>query len=82
MGSVSLGDDDANLVILCVFSSFSYEVDSWGCVNFMCCLAGNFVGFFGFLLAFLGDFIENLQRYLCESFGLDFCWFFLGFYRF
>ena len=29
-----------------MFFGFSYEVYSWGFVDFLCCLAGNFVGFF------------------------------------
>ena len=65
------------------FSIFSYEVDdSWGCVDFLWCLAENFAGFLGFLLGFLEDFIENLQRDLCVLFGLDFYCFFIfgGFY--
>ena len=53
-------DDEADLVIWCVFSSFSYE-DSRDCAGFLCCLAG----IFGFLVGFLGDFIRNLQMYLC-----------------
>ena len=50
----------ADLVIWCVFSGFSYE-DSRDCAGFLCCLAG----IFGFLVGFLGDFIRNLQMYLC-----------------
>ena len=59
------------------FCSFSYE-DSWDCAGFLCCLVGIFVGFFGFLLGFLGDFIRNLQRYLCVVW-LGFLLFFFGF---
>ena len=56
------------------FSSFSYEVDNWGCIDYLCCLTEIFASFFGFPLGFLEDFIGNLQRYLCALFGLlDFC---------
>ena len=66
------------------FCSFSYE-DSWDCAGFLCCLVGIFVGFFGFLLGFLGDFIRNLQRYLCVvwlGFLLFFFWVSIGFERY
>ena len=45
-GQCFLGDDKTDLVIWCVFSSFSYVVQSWSCVDFLCCLAGIFVGIF------------------------------------
>ena len=79
LGSVSSGDDEANLVLWYVFSIFFYEVDdSCGCVDFLCCLAEIFANFLGFLLGFLKDFIGNLQRDLCELFSLDFCFFWGG----
>ena len=44
------------------FFFFSYKVDNWGCVDFLCCLAEIFFWVLGFPLGFLGDFIGNLQR--------------------
>ena len=55
---------------------FSYKVDSWGCVDLLCCLAGIFASVLGFFVGIFGDFIGNLQRDLFVLFGLDFCWFF------
>ena len=53
-------------MIWCVFSCFSYAVDNWGCVDFLCCLAGIFRRFHW----------EFTKRYMCVLFGLNFCWFF------
>ena len=56
-------------MIWCVFSDFSYAVDNWGCVDFLCCLARIFRRFHW----------EFTKRYLCVLFGLNFCWFFFFF---
>ena len=55
LGTISSRDDEAHLVIWCVFSGFFNEVDSWGYVGFLYCLAEIFVGFFG---GFCWDFLE------------------------
>ena len=59
LGTISSRDDKADLVIWCDFSGFFNGVDSWGCVDFLCCLAEIFVVFGWVLLGFLGNFIVN-----------------------
>ena len=84
MGTISSRDDKADLVIWCDFSGFFNEVDSWGCVDFLCCLAEIFVVFGWVLLGFLGNFIVNLQRDLCVvwlRFLLVFLMGFVGIFR-
>ena len=59
-------------MIWCVFSDFSYAVDNWGCVDFLCCLAGIFVGIFR---RFHWEFTK---RYMCVVW-LEFLLVFFGF---
>ena len=47
LGTISSRDNEADLVIWCVFCGFFNEVDSWGCVDFLCCLDEIFASFFG-----------------------------------
>ena len=81
LGTISSRDDKADLVIWCDFSGFFNEVDSWGCVEFLCCLAEIFVvfwvGFVGIFRKFHCEFTKGFMCCLAEIFAgfLDgFCW--------
>ena len=73
----------ADLVIWCVFVVSLMKVVGIVLVFYVVWLGFLFV-FFGFLLGFLGDFIRNLQRYLCVVWlgFLLFFWVNIGFERY